>query len=86
MTYQELGKYETHDQIEAAKYMASKEYVDANRIGIFGWSYGGFMSTLCITKGAEPLTGGEHGLQVLRVLEAAECSLREGSKAIRVGG
>jgi predicted dehydrogenase len=40
----------------------------------------------CITKGAQPLTGGEHGLQVLRVLEAAERSLREGSKAIRVGG
>jgi predicted dehydrogenase len=40
----------------------------------------------CITDGAEPLTGGEHGLQVLRVLEAAERSLREGSKAIRVGG
>lgn len=40
----------------------------------------------CITKGAEPLTGGEHGLQVLRVLEAAERSLSEGSKAIRVGG
>jgi predicted dehydrogenase len=40
----------------------------------------------CITKGAKPLTGGEHGLQVLRVLEAAEQSLREGSKAISVGG
>jgi predicted dehydrogenase len=40
----------------------------------------------CITKGAAPLTGGEHGLQVLRVLEAAEQSLREGSKAIRVEG
>jgi predicted dehydrogenase len=40
----------------------------------------------CITKGVKPLTGGEHGLQVLRVLEAAERSLREGSKAIRVGG
>ena len=39
----------------------------------------------CITKGAEPLTGGEHGLEVLRVLEATERSLREGSKAIRVG-
>jgi predicted dehydrogenase len=39
----------------------------------------------CITEGTEPLTGGEHGLQVLRVLEAAEHSLREGSKAIRVG-
>jgi predicted dehydrogenase len=40
----------------------------------------------CITNGAKPLTGGEHGLQVLSVLEAAGQSLREGSKAIRVGG
>jgi predicted dehydrogenase len=40
----------------------------------------------CITKGTKPLTGGEHGLQVLRVLEAAERSLAEGSKAISVGG
>jgi predicted dehydrogenase len=40
----------------------------------------------CITSGAEPLTGGEHGLQVLRVLEAAERSLKDGSKAVRVGG
>lgn len=53
MTYLQLGKYETIDQIEAAKYLASLPYVDADRIGVFGWSYGGYMSTLCITKGAE---------------------------------
>lgn len=53
MTYQQLGKYETIDQIEAAKYFASQSYVDPARIGIWGWSYGGFMSTLCITKGAD---------------------------------
>lgn len=53
MTYQQLGKYETIDQIEAAKYFASQSYVDSARIGIWGWSYGGFMSTLCITKGAD---------------------------------
>lgn len=53
MTYLELGKYETIDQIEAAKYLASRPYVDPERIGIFGWSYGGYMSTLCLTKGAE---------------------------------
>jgi dipeptidyl-peptidase-4 len=52
MTYLQLGKYETIDQIEAAKYFASQSYVDSARIGIWGWSYGGFMSTLCITKGA----------------------------------
>ena len=53
MTYLQLGKYETIDQIAAAQYFASQSYVDPSRIGIWGWSYGGFMSTLCITKGAD---------------------------------
>lgn len=53
MTYLQLGKYETIDQIAAAKYMASLPWVDEDRIGIFGWSYGGFMATLCLTKGAD---------------------------------
>ena len=53
MTYQQLGKYETIDQIEANQYLGSLPYVDANRIGIQGWSYGGYMSSLAITKGAE---------------------------------
>lgn len=51
MTYLQLGKYEVEDQIEAAKYLGSLPYTDANRIGIFGWSYGGYMSSLCILKG-----------------------------------
>ena len=53
MTYKELGKYETIDQINAAKYLGSKPFIDENRIGIQGWSYGGYMSSLCITKGAD---------------------------------
>jgi dipeptidyl-peptidase-4 len=53
MTYQNLGHYETIDQIEAAKWFAKQSYVDAGRIGIWGWSYGGYMSSLCITKGAD---------------------------------
>ncbi|MDC2982374.1 S9 family peptidase, partial [Bacteroidota bacterium] len=52
-TYKQLGKYETEDQIAAAKYLANKPYIDENNIGIFGWSYGGYMSSLCITKGAD---------------------------------
>jgi dipeptidyl-peptidase-4 len=52
-TYMQLGKYETEDQIEGAKYLASLSYIDGGRIGIWGWSYGGYMSSLCITKGAE---------------------------------
>ena len=53
MTYKELGKFETIDQINAAKYFGSLEYIDKNRIGIQGWSYGGYMSSLAITKGAD---------------------------------
>jgi dipeptidyl-peptidase-4 len=53
MTYLQLGKYETMDQIEAARYLGAQPYVDRNRIGIFGWSYGGYMSSLCILKGSD---------------------------------
>jgi len=53
MTYLQLGKYETQDYIEAAKYFGAQNYVDKSRIGIFGWSYGGFMASNCITKGAQ---------------------------------
>lgn len=52
-TYLELGKYETEDQIAAAKYLGAQSYIDKDRIGIWGWSYGGYMSSLCITKGAD---------------------------------
>ncbi len=58
VTYKELGKYETIDQIEAAKYFESLPYVEKGKIGVFGWSYGGFMSTLCMTKGADHFNTG----------------------------
>lgn len=51
-TYMQLGKLETEDQIKAAKYLASLPYVDGGRIGIWGWSYGGYMSLLCLMKGS----------------------------------
>lgn len=51
VTYKELGKYEVEDQIAAAKQLGELPYIDANNIGIWGWSYGGFMSTNCILKG-----------------------------------
>ncbi len=53
ITYKQLGKYETEDQIAAARELGKLPYIDARRIGIFGWSYGGYMSSLCISKGAD---------------------------------
>lgn len=50
-TYGQLGKYETIDQISAAKYYQKLPYVNPERIGIQGWSFGGYMSTLCLAKG-----------------------------------
>jgi len=50
-TYLTLGKLETIDQIESAKWFGSQDYIDQERMGIFGWSYGGFMTSLCMTKG-----------------------------------
>ncbi|MDA3823993.1 MAG: S9 family peptidase [Bacteroidales bacterium] len=50
-TYMQLGKLETIDQVEAATYLGDLPYVNKDRIGIFGWSYGGFMTSLCLTKG-----------------------------------
>lgn len=53
ITYKELGKYEIEDQIEAAKELGKLPYINAKQIGIWGWSYGGYMSSLAITKGAD---------------------------------
>ncbi len=51
ITQKELGKYEVEDQIAAAKKLSELAYIDEERTGIWGWSYGGFMSTNCILKG-----------------------------------
>jgi len=52
-TYMQLGKLETEDMISTAKYLGKMDFVDAERIGIQGWSYGGYLSSLCMTKGAD---------------------------------
>lgn len=53
MTYKNLGHYESKDQITAAKALAKRDYVDEDRIGIFGWSYGGYLTLLSLAKGAD---------------------------------
>ena len=52
-TYLQLGKLEIEDVMNSAKQLQKLPYVDASRIGIMGWSYGGFMASLAITKGAD---------------------------------
>jgi dipeptidyl-peptidase-4 len=51
-TYLQLGKYEIEDQIYIAQQLGKLPYVDATRIGLFGWSFGGYMASLGISKGA----------------------------------
>ncbi|MEC4112545.1 S9 family peptidase [Myroides pelagicus] len=51
VTQLQLGKYEVEDQINVAKHLGQQSYVDATRIGIWGWSYGGFMSSNCLLQG-----------------------------------
>ena len=57
-TYMQLGVKEAEDQISAAKYLQTLPYVDANRIAICGWSYGGYQTLICLSKQASlsPLT------------------------------
>lgn len=58
VVYQKLGKYESIDQIAAAKYMASLPYVDAKHIGIWGWSYGGYEALMAMsTPGSDYAAG-----------------------------
>lgn len=58
VTYKQLGKYELEDHLSAARFLASLDFVDENRMGIWGWSYGGYMSSLALTKGAGVFTMG----------------------------
>lgn len=50
-TYGQMGKYEVQDQIDGARYLSRLPFVDPERIGIWGWSYGGYMSSLALFVG-----------------------------------
>ncbi|WP_163712373.1 S9 family peptidase [Mangrovibacterium lignilyticum] len=58
ITYLQLGKYESDDQVETAKYLGSLAYVDKDNIAIWGWSYGGFMTLMSMEKGGDIFKAG----------------------------
>jgi dipeptidyl-peptidase-4 len=63
-TYKQLGKLETEDLVAGGKYLGSLPYVDANRLGIYGWSFGGYTTALVMTKGAGTYALGISGAPV----------------------
>lgn len=52
MTYKQLGKFELEDLLAGAKHLGALDYIDDSRIALHGWSYGGYMTSLAMTKGA----------------------------------
>lgn len=60
----DLARWAVFDHIEGAKYLAGLPYVDQNRIGIRGWSFGGYLTLLAMTKGAEYFAVGVAGAPV----------------------
>lgn len=51
VVYQRLGELESKDQVETALWLGKQSYVDKNRIGIWGWSYGGFNTLMSMSEG-----------------------------------
>lgn len=52
--YKQLGQYEVEDQIDAAEYLIREfDFIDEDRLGIWGWSYGGLMSSLVLARGSD---------------------------------
>jgi dipeptidyl-peptidase-4 len=57
-TYMNIGVKEAQDQVATAQYMAQQPYVDKNRIGIWGWSYGGYMTLMSMSEGTPVFKAG----------------------------
>ena len=57
-TYLNLGVKESQDQVETAKHLGSLPYIDKNRIGIWGWSYGGYMAIMSMSEGTPVFKAG----------------------------
>jgi dipeptidyl-peptidase-4 len=56
--YQQLGAAEVDDQLVGIHWLKSQPWVDAKHVGVFGWSYGGYMTTMMLAKASDELAGG----------------------------
>ena len=50
VTHRQLGKYEMEDQLAGVKFLKQQNFVDSNKLGVYGWSFGGFMTTSLMTR------------------------------------
>ena len=63
-SFGKLGSVEVADQVTGVEFLRSLPYVDSKRIGVFGWSYGGYMALMCMTRAADYFTTGVAGAPV----------------------
>jgi len=58
LAYRDLSKWAVHDQIEGTRFLSSLSYVDSERIGFWGWSGGGYLTLMMMTRGADYFSTG----------------------------
>jgi dipeptidyl-peptidase-4 len=59
-----MGQVEVQDQLKGVEFLRGQDYVDPERIGIFGWSYGGYMALMCLMQAPEAFAAGVAGAPV----------------------
>lgn len=62
--YRNLGKAEVEDQLTGVEWLGKQSYVDAKRIGVYGWSYGGFMTLRLLSQASDKIAAGVSGAPV----------------------
>ncbi len=62
--YRRIGDIEVRDQVDGVRWAQSRGWVDGDRVGIYGWSYGGYMTVMCLAKAAEVFKVGVAGAPV----------------------
>jgi dipeptidyl-peptidase-4 len=56
--YGRLGEIEVRDQLAGVRWLQQQPWVDAHRVGVFGWSYGGYMTLMLLAKGSDLIAAG----------------------------